>query len=227
MPQTIIAGSLHYVKQGQEEQLHVFGMDYNTMTPVSLTASGTSAGYDKTFTCTTGIFNFVYVNQMTGTATITGDWENSDFSADCATAYGVQWKFRTHNTRTPTAFYSQMEAAHRAKYLVGQSTMRYGPTSVVFFAINDYAYYSGYCSIFLREDFPVTSGPEPGAIMVAYNGAHCGIVDNEGTKFVHSNGLTGYVSLDFVSLFWRYFPSGVIYKKYPTAAKPEFISQSY
>lgn len=227
MPQTIISGSVHYVKQRQEEKLHVFGMDYYTMTPVSLLATGTSGGFGKSFACTTGIFNFAYVNQMTGTAKVTGDWESSELVADCATTAGVQWKFRTHNTKTPNAFYSPVEAANRAAYLVGQSTMRYGPTSVIFFAISDFAYYSGYCSIFLTDDFPVASGPEPGTIMVASNGAHCGIVDSEGTKFVHSNGLTGYVSLDFVSLSWRYFPSGVIYKKYPTAARPELISQSY
>eukprot|EP00826_Nyctotherus_ovalis_P024275 TRINITY_DN187_c0_g1_i14.p1 TRINITY_DN187_c0_g1~~TRINITY_DN187_c0_g1_i14.p1 ORF type:complete len:262 (-),score=45.09 TRINITY_DN187_c0_g1_i14:205-990(-) len=222
-PAVTITGSFHYVKQGSMEAIELFGMDYSTMTPVVFIALAQSTGITKEYTCTTAIWDLHNGGQMSGTAAVKGDWEKSELDADCISSVGEHWRFKTSNTKSPTIGYTQKEAGRRAKYLVGQRSQRFFPSHVVFFAVYDYPYFAVDCSIFLINQFPEAPGPEPGAIMAGNDAKHCGIVDDEGAKFIHSNPAAKKVTLDSIALSKRYFPNGVTYKRYPKEQNQKFL----
>jgi len=117
--------------------------------------------------------------------------------------------------KSETYFYPPKEAGLRAKSLINQPTSKYKPTDIIDFAIFDYPYVRSHCKDFLRSDYPDAPGPEPGAIMVGKDGTHCAILDNEGTKFIQSNSEARKVTYDSIAVAERYFPKGIIYKRYP------------
>jgi len=116
---------------------------------------------------------------------------------------------------TEKIFYSHKEAGFRAKFLIGQPESKYQPPDIIYFAIYDYPYLYRHCNYFLDSWCPDAPGPEPGAIMVGKNGEHCAILDDEGTKFIHSNPVAGKVTYDSIAVAERYFPNGIVYKRSP------------
>eukprot|EP00826_Nyctotherus_ovalis_P024278 TRINITY_DN187_c0_g1_i4.p1 TRINITY_DN187_c0_g1~~TRINITY_DN187_c0_g1_i4.p1 ORF type:complete len:262 (-),score=32.85 TRINITY_DN187_c0_g1_i4:106-891(-) len=219
-PAVTITGSFHYVKQGPLELVELFGMDYSTMTPVLFIALAQPTGITKEYTCTTAAWDLHDDGQMSGTAVVKGDWEKSELDADCISSVGEHWRFKTSNTKSPTFGYTQKEAARRAKHLIGQDFRRYGPSTVILYAVYDYSFFLFGCSIFLINQFPEAPGPEPGAIMVGTDAKHCAIMDEEATKFIHSNPSKRKVTLDSIAITKRYFPNGVVYKRYPKDPAP-------
>jgi len=121
--------------------------------------------------------------------------------------------------KSETYFYPQKEAGLRAKFLIDQPTSKYKPADIIKFAILDYPYIGWNCATFLRFNYPDAPGPEPGAIMVGKDQSHCAILDNEGTKFIQSNSEARRVTYDSIAVAERYFPYGIIYKRYPKSLK--------
>jgi hypothetical protein len=112
-------------------------------------------------------------------------------------------------------FYPPKEAGVRAKDLIDQTSERYHAPHVIIYAIFDYPYLQIRCRDMLHSRFPDAPGPEPGAIIVGKDGQHCGILDNEGTKYVHSNPSARKVTYDSLATVEKYFPHGASYKRYP------------
>eukprot|EP00826_Nyctotherus_ovalis_P036753 TRINITY_DN3285_c0_g1_i23.p1 TRINITY_DN3285_c0_g1~~TRINITY_DN3285_c0_g1_i23.p1 ORF type:complete len:226 (+),score=42.48 TRINITY_DN3285_c0_g1_i23:125-802(+) len=212
-----LSGSFYYTSTSSKTSTQFVGMDYSTMTPflaLAGTISVPSGAFMLSFPCVRGAWGTEQSESMKGYVTIRGTWEKLDIMGDCTNEKKVQWIFSAVGIKSESYYYPPKEAGMRAKYLIGQSSERYKAAHVVMYAIFDYPYKNVNCSYFLESQFPVAPSPEPGAIIVGSDGRHCGILDDEGTKFTHSNPVTKKVTYDSIAVISRYFPHGVVYKKY-------------
>jgi len=198
--------------------LDIYAMDYSTMTPFLLKA-GTSGmiteSWNDKLHCSSIQYGLEYPRRLVGVISIREFLDGILFNAECYTSTDDRLVFKSFNVDTKKRSYSQKEAGFRAKFLIDQPESKYKPCNVIHFAILDYPYFGGYCNEYLRSDYPEVPGPEPGAIMVGTDGKHCAILDNEGTKFIQSNPAVGKVTYDSIAVAQRYFPNGIIYKRYP------------
>jgi len=150
---------------------------------------------------------------LSGKAHLRFHSDGCELSAECYTQTGDLWVFKSFNIETKKRYYSPKEAGFRAKFLIGQPKSKYESRNVIGFAIEDNPYlYSTCWSLFWLDDGP---GPEPGAIMLGEDGEHCAILDDEGTKFIHTNPMTGKVTYESIAVAQRYFPNGILYKRSP------------
>eukprot|EP00826_Nyctotherus_ovalis_P049652 TRINITY_DN6018_c0_g1_i1.p1 TRINITY_DN6018_c0_g1~~TRINITY_DN6018_c0_g1_i1.p1 ORF type:complete len:272 (-),score=33.13 TRINITY_DN6018_c0_g1_i1:136-951(-) len=217
-----LIGSLYYFQMFSTPVIEFVGMDYLTMTPFTVLGMKQSSGPGKDFACIAGAWKFGNQERMFGNIVLDGSWDKAELTGDCMADSGAHLIFKSTNIKTSTMLYSPKEAGQRAKRLVGQKADRYSPSSVIYFSILDLV--SNFpCVLLLHEQFPVTLDPEPGGIMVGASGEHCGILDDEGTKFVHSNPVEREVTLNSLAEISRYFPSGVIYKRYPKEPIPKLL----
>jgi len=217
-----ISGSLYYFKEPYRIQLRFFGMDYSTMTPIILVLDGndaTTTGIEIKLDCYYARDGLEKEEYLSGTGVLTGSWDESEFKGECYTRTRDLWMFKSSNVKSQTFWYPPKEAGLRAKFLIDQPISKYKAANIILFAIHDYPYFNLTCGYYLDPDFPDAPGPEPGAIMVGNDKNHCAILDNEGTKFIHSNSEARKVTYDSIALTERYFPKGVIYKRYPNVQK--------
>jgi len=213
-----ISGSLYYTKSSEGVLVQFVGMEYPTMIPLRLmvgTIGATTTGMEIKLNCMGVEYELETIKELSGRSVLSGSWDKSKFEAECFTKTGDPWTFNSSNVMSKTMHYSQNEAGLRAKFLIDQPTSKYKSHHVVLFATTDYPYFSGDCGSYLTSMYPDAPGPEPGAIIAGKDGKHCAILDNEGTKFIQSNSVTKKVTYDSIALTQRYFPSGVVYKRYP------------
>jgi len=213
---TTLSGSLYYGESSNYIQVIFVGMDYSTMTPLSLIAlaiNTATTAIEIKLDCVEALHGLEDSQKgLSGIAVLTGSWEQAEFKAECYTKTGDLWVFKSSNVKSQTAYYPPKEAGLRAKFLIDQPASKYSPQSIILFAILDFPYLNAPCKNFLRD--PDAPGPEPGAIMVGKDGNHCAILDNEGTKFIQSNPEVRKVTYDSIAVVNRYFPKGVAYKRY-------------
>ena len=217
-----ISGSLYSFASSDYIELLFFGMDYSTMTPLILLLEAeltATTGIEIRLDCLAAQQGLEDTEVLSGTGVLTGSWDKSEFKGECYTRTGDLWIFKSSNVKSQTFYYPPKEAGLRAKFLIDQPRSKYRSVQVINFAIFDYPYFGGGCNIFLDSEFPDAPGPEPGAIMVGKDGDHCAILDNEGTKFIQSNYEARRVTYDSIALADRYFPKGIIYKRYPNIQK--------
>jgi len=218
----IVSGSLYYFEDSYDIELRFFGMDYSTMTPIRLYLElerTTTTGFEIELDCYFAQHGLENREYLSGTGVLTGSWDKSEFKGECYTRTGDLWMFKSSNVKSQTFFYPPKEAGLRAKSLIDQPISKYKAPDIILFAIYDYPYFNWNCYHYLDSDFPDAPGPEPGAIMVGKDMRHCAILDNEGTKFIHTNPDARKVTYDSIALTQRYFPSGVFYKRYPNYQK--------
>jgi len=212
-----ISGSLYYQEYPEEIELVFYGMDYSTMTPLFLTLyapNTATTGIEIRLDCLAAQQGLEDTEVLSGTGVLTGSWDKSEFKGECYTRTGDLWIFKSSNVKSQTFYYPPKEAGLRAKFLIDQPISKYRAPDTILFAIYDYPYFDLSCDYYLRSEFLDAPGPEPGAIMVGKDKRHCAILDNEGTKFIHSNSEARKVTYDSIALAERYFPNGVIYKRY-------------
>jgi len=218
----IISGSLYYRESSSATEVLLFGMDYSTMTPILLVLrypKTTTTGIEIKLHCLYAQHGLEDYEGLSGTGVLTGSLDKPEFKGECYTQTKDLWMFKSSNVKSETQFYPPKEAGLRAKFLIDQPTSKYGPADIILFAIVDYPYFDKYCDYFLDSYFPDGPGPEPGAIMVGKDGNHCAILDNEGTKFIQGNSEARRVTYDSIAVAERYFPKGIIYKRYPSYVK--------
>lgn len=215
-----ITGTMYHTQVDDIREIMLMAMDYSTMTPVHVYGVVQGPNSRGAVKCRMGSWNFGRQQEMSGFIRVNKFGNSTELSAVCVTRTRERWVFVTSNVETPAWFYAPKEAGARAKLLLNQSSERYRSHHVILFAMADLPD-SNSCSTFLGEQYPTIDGPEIGAIMVGKDGEHCGIVDDEGTKFVHSNPVAKKVALEHLSAAGKYFPNGIIYKRYPKFPKPE------
>jgi len=212
-----ISGSLYLIKDYDIYIIFV-GMDYSTMSPLTLIVinrDASTTGIEVELDCLEGQHEFDNGERLSGTSVFTGSWDKSEFNAECYTRTGDRWVFKSSNVKSETIYYSPKEAGLRAKLLIDQYIYKYNAPNIITFAVLDYSHFVLDCDHYLSPNFPEAPGPEPGAIMVGKDEKHCAILDNEGTKFIQSNPVVGKVTYDSLAVAKRYFPNGILYKRYP------------
>ena len=214
-----VSGTLYYAKLSPSFiSVYFYGMDYSTMTLAYLDTEykatlTTNSELDlDCFKARDGVENFEF---LSGKAHLRFNSDGCEFSAECYTETGDLWVFKSSNVETKKKYYSPKEAGSRAKFLIGQPKSKYKPQDVITFAIQDDPYFYKSCFSFLGFGLSDAPGPEPGAIMVGPFGMHCAILDNKGTKFIHTNPVTGKVTYESIAVAKIYFPSGIVYKRHP------------
>lgn len=221
-----VDGSLYYEKRGSIEALEFVGVETSTMTPFMLIlghADEAGADLNVTASCIGGAWGRRNAGRLSGSSTLIGPWNKTIFKADCASQGDQHWVVNATCNKSETLFYPPKEAGFRAKKLIGQNFRTFFGAEVITYAIMDFPYVGLQCWHILEAGFPNAPGPEPGAIIVGNDGRHCGIVDDEGTKFVHSNPHSRKVAYDSVSVAFRYFRRGFTYKRYSSPSNQTFL----
>jgi len=199
-------------------EVYYCGMDYSTMTAFSLEFRGrTGLTTDKEVNihCQNVKHSLETSEKLSGKAHLRFYGDRCELSAECYTKTGDLWVFKSSNVETKKEYYPQKEAGFRAKFFIGQPKSKYEPQDIITFAILGYPYIYSDCKDFFASWFPDAPGPEPGAIMVERYGKHCAILDDEGTKFIHMNPVSGKVTYDSIVIAERYFPEGIYYLRLP------------
>ena len=213
-PRTL-SGSLCYFTMSANAYVHFYSMDHSTMTPLHLMLGDrvelTTANKVDLY-CGGMRDGAKDLESLSGKAHLRLYSDGSELSAECSTQTGDLWLLKSFNIETKKLYYSQKEAGFRAKFLIGQPESKYKPPNVISFAIFDYPYHAFNCESFLF--YADAAGPEAGAIMLGKDGKHCGILDDEGTKFIHTNPVAGKVTYESIAVAERYFSEGIMYKRW-------------
>lgn len=214
-----ITGRMYLGFSERDHGVIFYAMDYSTMTPIRIYSSNNSDKvenwpyFDLNITCVEGNLGFNR-ERLSGFMVINGTIEKTDLKIDCITGNGDHWIAKTSNIRAMDLYYQAEEAGLRAKELIGQSREKFKAPDVIMYAISGYPYGYTECYDFAKETYKEAPGPEPGLIVVGKNGNHCGILDNEGTKFIHTNPVTKKVTYESIAVLSKYFKEGVLYKRY-------------
>jgi len=214
-----LSGTLRYQKSPPYDFVYSYGMDYSTMTPLLLVLEyrgGLITDSEIELHCLYGRDGLEDRENLSGWGYLRFYNDRCELSARCYPESSPHvWTFNSTNVETKKWVYSSKEAGFRAKFLIDQSRSKYKPSDIISFAIYDYPYFYDSCKVYLDSRYSNAPGPEPGAIMVGKDGWHCAILDDEGTKFTHSNPVAGRVTYDSIAVAERYFPNGTFYKRSP------------
>lgn len=207
------------VKESSRTFLKYYGMDNSTMTPFFVSgAELKTVGDGSEYTCVEMRLGRQRITGSTGTIKITGSEDKRTIVGKCTSnniENRVAVSFSSTSFRVKSIYFEPKEAGLRAKDLLGYSVEKFRAVHVVRYAIIGYPYSVDHCRGFLDRFYPVAPGLEPGVIIVAKDGYHCAIADNEGTKFIQSYQWDKKVTEQSIVLLNRYFPGGFIYKRYP------------
>ena len=156
-----------------------------------------------------------YMNNMIGTITMTGTYQKATYNGTCTdpntkTAYTVT---ATGTFTSCRVLYSEVEAAKRAAMLIGAKAELYHPVHVLDHSYLGYAYLAPVpnCKYYL-DNFKDQPTAKPGFAIVAKDGSHCAVVDNEGDKFIHSNPVKKEVTINPLTMINDYFKGGYVFK---------------
>ena len=204
-----ISGSVLF---NEEEYFFFYATDTATMIPYSLTADIKSS---ESNALKAECKSFEW-----------GEWKRDDaygrlevegyltLKGTCKSAHNKIWEISITNlVYTGSAYYDYKVAGLRARSLIGLTTKIYKDYSIVCYSIADCTLDNIPCEDFY-VDFPEEKNPKPGFIIVGKNADTCGLLDNEGTKFVYANHGTGKVAYAPLSSAPIIFPEGFEYRSY-------------
>ena len=166
--------------------------------------------------CWEGGWGHQMVNDLVGMIRITGDLNQIEFMQNCTEPKSkMQVGINAHGVKAQCPFYLPPEAAKRAQILVGEKEEMYKPIHVLNFAVMGYPYIESIkdCSWWLKNFHNATEG-KPGFVVVGTDGKHCGIVDKEGDKFIHSNPVKHLVTATPMAMLKDFFKAGHVFKEY-------------
>ncbi len=167
--------------------------------------------------CAEGAWGTTQLKKMNGTIVLYGNIGSYvGFYGWCSSnTTHAKYSILGQGNATRTGYYNATEAARRAAMLVGQAGHTYKPVHVLNFAIVGYPYIGSIksCEWYLKN-MNQTSNVTAGYVIVGKDGKHCGVVDAEGDKFVHTNPTTKKVALTPLVKASEFFPKGYVFKSY-------------
>ena len=166
---------------------------------------------------TTAICNNVrYGNNIfeyaTGTIEFTIDGDKLTLKGSCKTKKGSDWNI-TINGKESQLIYTNAEAAKKAESLINSPIEFWQGPRIIYYAIIDDPFDSRKCNVFTKGS-DVESNL-PGSIILGNENEHCGIVDSEGTYFIHDDKKTKKVIKTPINDAKRESPYGYKFKSYP------------
>ncbi len=156
------------------------------------------------------------IKGLTGSIMVHGVWnKEAHMNGSCLDKAGSRnYTFHACGNYSKSGVYTYEEAAKRAQLLIGQKAHDYKAVHVVNFAVIGYPYLGSMrnCSSYLK--LPNATEAKAGYIIVGNDGHHCGIVDAEGDKFVHTNPQKKEVGLSSLGAAKQFFRKGFVFKTY-------------
>jgi len=214
-PPRTVSGTFFIQKEGQLSALFYMGTTISTMLPFAIIAQKIDSSPEQTFTCVQGIWQNTQKMAMTGKITVREIGIGRRASGSCSTLDGKKvWTVDGEGSLDKNMLFEPKVAGRRAVDLVGLEARLYAPYHVIGYAISDMPFFLTSCSRILKK-FPKEYESKPGFIIVASNGEHCGIIDHEGSKFIHANPITRAVTLSSIALIIQFFPEGYEFRSYP------------
>jgi len=157
-------------------------------------------------------------SKLKGIILMEGTWEHAHLTGKCEAADGsVSLEPKAEAVKNPCEFYPMEEAAIKAGYLVGEHSEVYGAANVLSHAVYGYAYLKMSCKDYLKTVGQETKDLKPGVLIIGTDGEHCGIIDREGDKFIHSNPVKKEVTMNPMTMAKDFFKKGFVLKEYKCA----------
>ena len=123
------------------------------------------------------------------------------------------WTIKAQAQLNSCGYYSLKEASLRASLLIGKPTSMFTSSHVISHAISAYAYNKRNCEWYLKN-IKDTDKAKFGVLIVGKDGKQCGILDNEGDKFIYGNEIKKQIVSVPLALASSVFPKGFVYKDY-------------
>lgn len=167
--------------------------------------------------CKSGAWDLEHL-KLTGKYTITLADNVVKFEGLCTnTETKLTYKIDFVGNSTKCLVYQAPEAADRAKYLIGEKASHFRPSHVLNFVYYDYPFLDVMknCRFYLTKFGKEEPSAKPGYAIVGKDGMHCGVLDNEGNKFIHTNPAKKEVTLTSIALADTFFKNGYVFKSVP------------
>jgi len=158
------------------------------------------------------------VENLTGSFKLSGTWEQGNFEAICKDPKtSLMYKISLTGTNYDCEVYHAADATNRAHFLNGELSEHFSAVQVLHFAYYDYPYLTiaKMCKYYLNHFGEAVDTPKPGFVIVAKDGTHCGVIDSDGDKFIHSNPVKKEVTVTPLALAKDFFKSGYVFKNVP------------
>jgi len=216
-----VSGSAILQNDHTEITIEYYGMDPSTVTPFMIRASAARGRENLRndekieLNCIEGRWSNGATVKMSGILVFTGNYEKAEIKANCVVKETEEvWEVSSNEMEKKGIYFPYGEAGKRARLLIGESSTKYNQAAVISYALLDYPYTNLDCEI-IANRFPDTDTSKPGILIVGKDKKHCGIIDDEGSKFIHSYPSKGTVMETSLVLIERYFPEGYLLKAYP------------
>lgn len=190
-----------------------YGMEMGNMIPYMISGSifsdnSQNGVVDIVMNCTEGSWSNTTLANLKGTIRIHGDYPKLDFHCNCVCVETkIHWTFSSNGSQVDNPYFYGKEAGLKARGLIGSSVRDFPGDSVIEYAIWGYPYFGKDCLSYLNV-CKVVPSPLPGAVITDLR--YCGILDNEGTKFVHPNPVKKVVTDTPLTLHKQFFPNGYV-----------------
>ena len=166
--------------------------------------------------CWEGAWGLKKFNDLVGKVIINGTVKEIYYLSNCSQPISkTNWTITAKAEAVSCPLYLPPEAARRAQMLLGEKADAYKPVHVINYAVMGYPYIEriSNCTWWLKN-FPNVTQHKPGFVVVGLDGNHCGIIDKEGDKFIHSNPVKREVTENPIIMLRNFFPKGYIFKEY-------------
>eukprot|EP00826_Nyctotherus_ovalis_P066169 TRINITY_DN9760_c0_g1_i5.p1 TRINITY_DN9760_c0_g1~~TRINITY_DN9760_c0_g1_i5.p1 ORF type:complete len:302 (-),score=83.53 TRINITY_DN9760_c0_g1_i5:178-951(-) len=214
-----IFGHIEIMNEGNTKYIELNGLQLSTpRIPFALIFDlPTVSGNKATGLCRSGRWDLGSM-KLTGKYTFEIKENAITFESTCLDRlHGKIYDINFTGNSTKCLVFQPPEPSHRVQYLIGERTSRFRPAYVLNFAYYDYPFMNilRNCRFYLNKFGSTASDPKPGYAIVGNDGMHCGVVDHEGTKFIHANPAKKTVTLTPLALARTFFRNGYVFKSVP------------
>jgi len=154
--------------------------------------------------------------KMSGQVHIEGTWDEIHYHGHCQHhETKTHWEIQAKAEKAKCPLYQPAEAAQRVHVLINQPAEVYQPVHVLNYAIIGYPYITSIkdCKWYLGK-FKNATEAKAGFVIVGNDGLHCGVIDQEADKFIHSNPAKKQVTMTPLALAKDFFKAGYTLKDY-------------
>lgn len=216
-----IFGHLEIMNEGRDQYVELNGLHLGGIRrPFAFIMGLPKMNWDEpglTGECRSGKWDLKSL-KLTGTYSVTYSGDTVKFEGAC-TDLSTKKVFKINFTGNSTKclVFQPPEPAIRSMYLIGEKISRYRPAYVLNFAYYDYPFMRilRNCRFYLNKFGDTATEAKPGYAIVGKDGMHCGVVDHEGTKFIHANPAKKQVTLTPLALANNFFRNGFVFKTVP------------
>lgn len=155
-------------------------------------------------------------NKVSGKINIQGAWDKLSYDGKIYSEdMKIMFEMKATGMNSPCPFFSPSVAVKRAHNIIGEKSEKFQRHQVLNYAILGYPYFSSARDCKFWLDNTKTSGiKKPGFAIVGLDGKHCGIIDKEGDKFIHTHPSKREVTLTPLTMANDFFPKGYVYKDF-------------